>query len=47
MKQTGYRQLKKMRLKFVGIGSQGISAVAQMALQAGVTVSGCTQKVLP
>lgn len=43
MKQTGYRQLKKMRLHFLGIGGQGISAVAQMALQAGVRVSGCDQ----
>lgn len=43
MKSTGYRQLKKMRLHFVGIGGQGISAVAQMALQAGVRVSGCDQ----
>lgn len=43
MKQTGYRQLKKMRLHFMGIGGQGISAVAQMALQAGATVSGCDQ----
>jgi UDP-N-acetylmuramate--alanine ligase len=43
MKQTGYRQLKKMRLHFMGIGGQGISAVAQMALQAGGTVSGCDQ----
>jgi UDP-N-acetylmuramate--alanine ligase len=43
MKQTGYRQLKKMRLHFMGIGGQGISAVAQMALQAGSTVTGCDQ----
>ena len=43
MKQTGYRQLKKMRLHFMGIGGQGLSAVAQMALQAGATVSGCDQ----
>ncbi len=43
MRQTGYRQLKKMRLHFMGIGGQGISAVAQMALQAGATVSGCDQ----
>ncbi|HET8842505.1 MAG TPA: UDP-N-acetylmuramate--L-alanine ligase [Ktedonobacteraceae bacterium] len=43
MKVTGYRQLKKMRLHFMGIGGQGISAVAQMALAAGVTVSGCDQ----
>jgi UDP-N-acetylmuramate--alanine ligase len=43
MKQTGYRQLKRMRLHFMGIGGQGISAVAQMALQAGATVSGCDQ----
>ncbi len=41
MKQTGYRQLKKLRLHFMGIGGQGISAVAQMALQAGAAVSGC------
>lgn len=43
MRQTGYRQLKKMRLHFMGIGGQGISAVAQMALQVGATVSGCDQ----
>jgi UDP-N-acetylmuramate--alanine ligase len=43
MKQTVYRQLKQMRLHFMGIGGQGISAVAQMALQAGATVSGCDQ----
>ncbi len=43
MKQTGYRQVKKMRLHFMGIGGQGISAVAQMAMQAGATVSGCDQ----
>lgn len=43
MRQTGYRQLKKMRLHFMGIGGQGISAVAQMALQAGASVSGCDQ----
>jgi UDP-N-acetylmuramate--alanine ligase len=43
MKQTGYRQLQKLRLHFMGIGGQGISAVAQMALQAGATVSGCDQ----
>ena len=43
MKQTGYRQLKRMRLHFMGIGGQGISAVAQMALQAGASVSGCDQ----
>lgn len=43
MRQTGYRQLKKMRLHFMGLGGQGISAVAQMALQAGATVTGCDQ----
>jgi len=43
MRQTGYRQLKRMRLHFMGIGGQGISAVAQMALQAGASVSGCDQ----
>ncbi len=43
MRETGYRQLKRMRLHFMGIGGQGISAVAQMALQAGASVSGCDQ----
>lgn len=43
MRQTGYRQLKGMRLHFMGIGGQGISAVAQMALAAGAEVSGCDQ----
>jgi UDP-N-acetylmuramate--alanine ligase len=33
--------LKRSRLHFIGIGGQGISAVAQMALQAGDTVTGC------
>jgi UDP-N-acetylmuramate--alanine ligase len=31
----------RSRLHFMGIGGQGISAVAQMALQAGDTVTGC------
>jgi UDP-N-acetylmuramate--alanine ligase len=43
MKQTGYRQLKGMHLHLMGIGGQGISALAQMALQAGARVSGCDQ----
>ncbi len=33
--------MKKSRLHFMGIGGQGISAVAQMALRAGDTVTGC------
>jgi UDP-N-acetylmuramate--alanine ligase len=33
--------LKKSRLHFMGIGGQGISAVAQMALQMGNIVTGC------
>jgi UDP-N-acetylmuramate--alanine ligase len=33
--------VKHSRLHFMGIGGQGISAVAQMALQAGDTVTGC------
>src|SRR5262249_48547256 len=36
-------RLKKSHLHFMGIGGQGISAVAQMALLAGETVSGCDQ----
>ncbi len=35
--------MKKSRLHFMGIGGQGISAVAQMALTAGDTVTGCDQ----
>src|SRR5579872_797949 len=35
------RDLKKTHLHFMGIGGQGISAVAQMALQAGDMVTGC------
>jgi len=31
------------RLHFMGIGGQGISAVAQMAMQAGEVVTGCDQ----
>jgi len=41
--QTGYRQLDGLRLHLMGIGGQGISALAQMALQAGAQVSGCDQ----
>jgi UDP-N-acetylmuramate--alanine ligase len=43
MKQMGYRQLRGMHLHLMGIGGQGISALAQMALQAGARVSGCDQ----
>ena len=35
--------MKQLRLHFMGIGGQGISAVAQMALAAGAMVSGCDQ----
>jgi UDP-N-acetylmuramate--alanine ligase len=35
--------LKSARLHFMGIGGQGISAVAQMALQEGARISGCDQ----
>lgn len=35
--------LKTSHLHFMGIGGQGISAVAQMALLAGATVTGCDQ----
>ena len=35
--------LKNARLHFMGIGGQGISAVAQMALQEGARISGCDQ----
>ncbi|GLV57594.1 UDP-N-acetylmuramate--L-alanine ligase [Dictyobacter sp. S3.2.2.5] len=34
----------KSRLHFMGIGGQGISAVAQMAHAAGETVTGCDQR---
>jgi len=37
--------LSQSRLHFIGIGGQGISAVAQMALQAGEIVTGCDQNV--
>jgi UDP-N-acetylmuramate--alanine ligase len=40
---TEYEQLNKGRLHFMGIGGQGISAVAQMALLGGATVTGCDQ----
>ncbi|GAC1690465.1 MAG: UDP-N-acetylmuramate--L-alanine ligase [Ktedonobacteraceae bacterium] len=36
--------MKKPRLHFMGIGGQGISAVAQMAHAAGETVAGCDQR---
>jgi UDP-N-acetylmuramate--alanine ligase len=35
--------LKDVRLHFMGIGGQGISAVAQMALMGGARVTGCDQ----
>ena len=37
--------MSQARLHFMGIGGQGISAVAQMALQAGEIVTGCDQNV--
>ncbi len=37
--------MSQSRLHFMGIGGQGISAVAQMALQAGEIVTGCDQNV--
>ena len=40
---TEYEQLNKARLHFMGIGGQGISAVAQMALLGGAPVTGCDQ----
>lgn len=40
-KQMGYRQLRGLHLHLMGIGGQGISALAQMAWQAGARVSGC------
>jgi len=43
MNIVGFEQLKDARLHFMGIGGQGISAVAQMALQEGAVISGCDQ----
>ncbi|HKF38934.1 MAG TPA: UDP-N-acetylmuramate--L-alanine ligase [Ktedonobacteraceae bacterium] len=43
MHEAGYEQLKNARLHFMGIGGQGISAVAQMALSGGASVTGCDQ----
>ncbi len=43
MNEAGYEQLKNARLHFMGIGGQGISAVAQMALRGGASVTGCDQ----
>lgn len=40
---TEYEQLNKARLHFMGIGGSGISAVAQMALLGGATITGCDQ----
>jgi len=37
--------LKKTHLHFMGIGGQGISAVAQMALLTGETVTGCDRSI--
>jgi UDP-N-acetylmuramate--alanine ligase len=37
--------LKKKHLHFMGIGGQGISAVAQMALHSGETVTGCDRSI--
>ena len=41
MNETRIEELKNARLHFMGIGGQGISAVAQMALQEGARISGC------
>ena len=43
MNIAGFEQLKDAHLHFMGIGGQGISAVAQMALQEGAVISGCDQ----
>jgi UDP-N-acetylmuramate--alanine ligase len=43
MNIAGFEQLKDAHLHFMGIGGQGISAVAQMALQEGARISGCDQ----
>jgi len=43
MNIAGFEQLKDAHLHFMGIGGQGISAVAQMALQEGAIISGCDQ----
>ncbi len=37
--------MSHLRLHFMGIGGQGISAVAQMAMHAGEVVTGCDQNV--
>lgn len=41
--QLEREQLNRARLHFMGIGGQGISAVAQMALLGGASVTGCDQ----
>ncbi|HEX3642972.1 MAG TPA: UDP-N-acetylmuramate--L-alanine ligase [Ktedonobacteraceae bacterium] len=41
------RDLKKTHLHFMGIGGQGISAVAQMALLTGEMVTGCDRGISP
>jgi UDP-N-acetylmuramate--alanine ligase len=43
MNEPWNEQLKNTRLHFMGIGGQGISAVAQMALQGGARITGCDQ----
>ena len=43
MNVSGFEQLKDAHLHFMGIGGQGISAVAQMAYQEGAMISGCDQ----
>ena len=43
MNISGFEQLKGAHLHFMGIGGQGISAVAQIALQEGASISGCDQ----
>ncbi len=45
MNIAGFEQLKGAHLHFMGIGGQGISAVAQMAFQEGAIISGCDQSV--
>src|SRR5579875_2742692 len=40
-RQTELRALLSRRLHFMGIGGQGISALARLAQTTGATVSGC------
>jgi len=43
MNISEFKQLKDAHLHFMGIGGQGVSAVAQMALQEGARITGCDQ----